>query len=422
MTGVPGDHLGLPIPVDPAALRTAGTAWLTEAFRAAGSLPTDDRVTAVERCEEVAGGSTGRKAVLDVRYARARSSSELFVKFSRDLTDPLRDRGRTQLAAEVRFALLARSPAFPIPVARPVFADYHAASGTGILVTERIPFGRNGIEPHQPKCLDHLLDRPVEHYRALLLALARLAGTDRSGALGSHLADQFPVDLRAATVGEPPLLTPQRLERRLDRLDAFTQRYPGLLSPAVTATTFRSRLRVEAPRVLRAEPAIWRMLTASTDHVALCHWNANVDNAWFWRTDDGALHCGLLDWGCVSRMNVAMALWGALSGAEAWLWDRHLDELIESFCAEYHRAGGPLVDPGRLRGEVVVYTALMALTWLLDVPALVASRAESATDCTDPRIAGDESLRAPLRMLDNALNLWATSDLAAVLDDPPVTR
>ena len=29
--------------------------------------------------------------------------------------------------------------------------------------------------------------------------------------------------------------------------------------------------------------------------IALCHWNANIDNAWFWREPDGALRCGLID-------------------------------------------------------------------------------------------------------------------------------
>ena len=68
----------------------------------------------------------------------------------------------------------------------------------------------------------------------------------------------------------------------------------------------------------------------TTDYVALCHWNANIDNAWFWR-DTGGLHCGLMDWGCVSQMNLGMAIWGAMSGAETALWDEHFDELLDVF-------------------------------------------------------------------------------------------
>ena len=51
----------------------------------------------------------------------------------------------------------------------------------------------------------------VDHYRAMLTAVARLAGTHRAGRLPDRLTDQFPVDLRAATVGEPPPLTPDKL-------------------------------------------------------------------------------------------------------------------------------------------------------------------------------------------------------------------
>jgi hypothetical protein len=71
--------------------------------------------------------------------------------------------------------------------------------------------------------------------------------------------------------------------------------------------------------VLAHEPAIWQYLAGNSDYIALCHWNANVDNAWFYTDAAGELQCGLMDWGCVGRMNVAMAVWGALSAAETAL-------------------------------------------------------------------------------------------------------
>ena len=119
------------------------------------------------------GGSTGRKALLSVDYARPEPAlpTELFVKFSRDLDDPLRDVGRTQMQPEVRFAELARRPGFPITVPGTVFADYHAGTGTGILITERIPFGSNGVEPQHHKCLDYEMPDRLEHYRTLVSSL-----------------------------------------------------------------------------------------------------------------------------------------------------------------------------------------------------------------------------------------------------------
>ncbi|KUI27569.1 hypothetical protein AU196_19770 [Mycobacterium sp. IS-1742] len=418
---VTGDHLGLPIPATAAALRESGEAFLTNAFHAFGALAPDNRVVRIDRCQELRGGSTGRKLLLDVAYAHDEPGlrTDLFVKFSRDLDDPARDRGRTQMASEVVFAALSRTPGFPIAIPRPRYGDYHAGTGTGILITDRIPFGRNGVERQYEKCLDEDMPAPAEHYRALITALARLAGTQRSGRLPAEFTQAFPVDLRAATVGDPVTLSPERLQRRLTRLAEFADTHPGLLPPDVRTPGFLTRLSEEAHEVLRREESIWRALHDADDHIALCHWNANVDNAWFWRDDAGVLQCGLMDWGCVSRLNLAMALWGALCAADTTLWDHHFDELLELFCAEMAGAGGPRPDPVLLRRHLMLYMALMGITWLLDVPARIGNRlpgADADTTRHDPRIRGDEGLRAPLQMFTNMLNLWRTEGLARHLE------
>ena len=257
---------------------------------------------------------------------------------------------------------------------------------------------------------------PADHYRALLRAVARLAGTHRSGRLPAHLTDQFAVDLQAAAVGEPPRLTPERLHRRIERLAEFADTYPRLLPDTVRSRAFLDRLPVEARLVLDNEAAVWRYLSAATDYIALSHWNANVDNAWFWAGPDGTLQCGLMDWGCVSRLNVAMAIWGSLSAAETDLWDRHFDELLELFCNEVHASGGSVLDPVELARQVTLYTVLMGVTWLMDVPGLIRANAPQAVHRTDPAIRNDEGVRAPLQMLANALNLWARSDVVAALE------
>jgi len=406
-----GDQSGLSFPADPATFRDAGVPVLTNAFQTPA--------TGITRCEEVAGGSTGRKMLLDVEYpGPQRGHHKLFVKFSRDFDDPVRDRGRTQMESEVTFASLSLAPGFPIVVPRTLFADYHRATGTGILISERIAFGTNGIEPQYHKCLDYEMPGPADHYRALLTSIARLAGAHRSGRLPTPLTDEFPVDLRAATVGEPPPLTPDRLHRRVTRLAEFADAYPGLLPDNVRSRGFLDRMAIEAPQVLQNEAAIWRCLAEATDYIALSHWNANVDNAWFWTGDDGVLRCGLMDWGCVSQLNVAMAIWGAMSATEIELWDDHFDEFVEMFCNEVVVSGGPTLDPAALERQVTLYALLMGVTWLMDVPALIRSRTPdggAAIRRTDPTIKGDESVRAPLQMLTNVLNLWEHTDMREVL-------
>lgn len=415
-----GEHFGLAIPVDPNALRSGGARFLTEAFRAAGALADGNAVTAVTEFREVAGGSTGRKAVLSVEYDRPQPGlhTDLFVKFSRDLENPLRDRGKTQMDPEVRFAALSRAPGFPVAVPAVQFADYDRETGTGILIAERIPFGHNGIEPHYHKCLDYDMPDPVGHYRALLTALARLAGTYGPGRLPQHLTASFPLDLGAATVGDRAPVGADELDRRVSRLIGFVEAHPGLLPANVGAPEFLARLRVEVPRVARHEQTIMSQLADDADYVALCHWNANIDNAWFWR-EGGVLRCGLLDWGCVGQMNVGMAIWGAMSGAETDMWSLHFDELLRLFVDEVLRCGGPDLDPDRLRRHTLLYAAAMGVAWLLDVPALIRARfgADPPESRMDPRIVDDESVRAPLQMLANMLNLWERHSMESLLEE-----
>lgn len=417
---VAGDNFGQPIPADPIALRAGGTVFLTNAFRASGALTPDNWVTNITTFREIDGGSTGRKVVLSVDYDKPEPHlhTDLFVKFSRDLDNPTRDRGKTQMHSEVRFAELSRTPDFPIAVPAVFFGDYHRQTGTGILITERIQFGSNGIERQYHKCLDYEMPEPVEHYRALIAALARLSGTHRSGRLPANLTSQFPLDVQAATVGERRSLAAEKLDRRLNELAELAEQQPGLLPANVTEPDFLALLRDDVPRVAMHEHAVAQLLASDSDYIGLCHWNANVDNAWFWQDAAGVLRCGLLDWGCVGQMNLGMAIWGAMSGAETDMWNRHLDDLLHCFVTEFRGCGGPQLDPDRLRRYILLYAVTMGVAWLLDVPALIRRRfgADVPGDRTDPRIKNDEGLRAPLQMLSNVLNLWQHHRIGDLID------
>jgi hypothetical protein len=277
------------------------------------------------------------------------------------------------MAQEVRLAALALSDGFPIPVPRPQFGDHHRESGTGILIAERIRFGTNGIEPQYEKCLDYRMPDPFGHYRALLATVARLAGTQQSGRLPARIVDRFPVDLAGATVGEQAPMTADRLHRRLDRLAEFATAHTALLPDRVRDPAFLSRLAREAPRVLAHEPAIWRYLAGNSDYLALCHWNANVDNAWFYTDAAGELQCGLTDWSCVGRMNVAMAIWAAV-----YRRNRALGRTSRRSAPDVHRRGTPQrrgrPRPNRVGQAVLLYAAVMSISWLRDVPARVRAR------------------------------------------------
>jgi len=417
-----GDHLGLPIPADADALLGGGAGYLTRALRAAGVLAEDNRVTEIKDLQEFSGGSTGRKASFTVAYQTptAELPTNLFVKFSRDFADSRRDRGRFQMEHEIRFALLSRRRGFPITVPACLFADYHGESGTAILITERVPFGRNGIEPQYAKCLDHEMPDQLGHYRAIVSALGGLAGASVAGSLPIEVTGGFAAEMQTLTVGERTPATPEELRQKVCAYRQLTESHPAILPANIRSEAFIDRLGDEVVELAVHESAIWRYLENSAEFVALCHWNANVDNAWFWRNEGGQLECGLLDWGCVGRMNVAMAIWGAMCSAETHMWDLHLSELLRLFTEEFHRHGGPLLDVAEFEHQVLSYAGVMGVAWLLDVPRYLSRKLPSQVSCrTDPRIRRDEAIRSRLQMMTNFLNLWERTDLGRVLDRLP---
>lgn len=413
---------GLLFPAEPDSLRDAGAEFLTTAMRQFGTLSPDNSVTAVTGFRECGGGSTGRKVALEVSYARPGPPTALFAKFSRDFDDPRRDRGRTQMDLEVRFGALSARTALPVAVPACVFAAYQQDTGTGILVTERIGYGSDGIEPHYEKCLDYRMPDDLGHYEALLSSVARLAGAHRGGRLPASVDVEFRFAADKVGVGHRARPDHATLVDRVGWLAEFAADHPGLLPDVLHNSMFVDRMGADVGRIAAAEDAILAWLHTSSAHNALCHWNANVDNAWFWRDTDDVLQCGLMDWGYVSVMNVSMALWGALCSAETRLWADHLDRLLDHFAAEFAAAGGSPLDPEVLRTQLMLYVAVMAVAWLLDVPEVIGSAVpdlQQVTDRLDPRISEVERVRAPLLMLSNALYLWDTEDFGALLDRVP---
>ena len=422
MEYVCGDATGLLIPAHIDALRSGGETFLTESFRVFGSLSSDNRITRITRFETCPGGSTGQKLLLSVEYEQsdARLHTDLFVKFSRDFADPIRDdRGKHEMESEVRFAAISRLPGFPINVPTAYFADYHHESCTGILITQRIGFGTGGIEPHHAKCSDHDLLEPVAYYRVIVQALARLAASHKSGRLSPVIIARFPFDPGIAAGSNPIPFDARELRIRVARYSDFAVRYSQLLPANITAPAFIAKLDQQVGRFLEHDATIKRFLLSNPDFIALCHWNANIDNAWFWRDASGALQCGLMDWGHVNQMSVAYALWGCLSGAGLEVWNCHLDELLTLFTAELCEHGGPRLAVAELKLHLQLYAARMALAYFLECPARILFRmpdVAAASGPLDPMFRHNDTARNQLSMLTVVMNLWESHDFGAVLD------
>ena len=416
-----GDETGLSMPAHPDALREGGAQFLTEAFRAYGALSPDNSVTRIVRAEPCLAGNSGEKLFLSVEYARDEAGlhTELFAKFSRYFPDAFRDRRRYELEPEIRLAALSRLPAFPVTVAKPYFADFHHESGTGLLITERILFGEHGIEPLHHKCMDHELADPVAYYRATVTALARLAAAHKGGKLSPQIDELFPFDFEASAAELPIPWNADQLAEKIRQYAAFARDCPEILPANITNAEFIARLEREAPRFLRHEAAIKRFLLGNPDFVALTHWNTNIDNAWFWRDENGTMQCGLLDWGMVRQMNLAYGLWGGLSASDTAMLDRHPDDLLALFAGELAAHGGPRLDPDELGLHFDLSVAMIGLSLMMDVAALVTSRVPRIAEATgpnDPILMADQVAHGFLHVFANFLNLWERRDFGASLD------
>lgn len=418
---IEGDIFGMSFPCHPEALQQAGPEFLTKAFHRTGALPEDNAVVRITRFEDCPRGSTGRKVLLGVEYARPADDlhTDLFVKFSRAFDDALRDNQRFEMELEARFAAVSRAPGFPIDVAKCYFSEFHHETGTGVLITQTIAYGENGIEPHHEKCMDWAMGDQFGHYRAVIGANARLAGAHRAGKLPASIAESFPFDRDKAAAADPIRYDAQKLRNRISRYADFCAKYPQLLPDNIRDPAFHERLMEEVPRFLEHEHAIKKWLYGQDDYIVFCHWNGNVDNAWFWRDETGNLHCGLIDWGRVGQMNVASALWGSLSGAEKSLWDDHLDDLLALFCSEFRKAGGGELDPGEIRLHMDMLIGLLGTCWLLDTVPLILREIpdlETVKDRYDDRFRKSELARTQLHMLTVFMNLWETHDLGKSLE------
>jgi len=406
---VPGDQLGLAIPTSPDALLTQGCEFLTAAFRASKTIAENNSVTHLELLS-CSGGSTGTKAFLTVRYAEehAALSQNLFIKFSRDFTNPIRDALKDQLQAEVKLGLLSQHPAFPIATPKCYFADYHAESGSGLLITEQITFGENGIEPAHEKCLDYELNDALGHYRAVIKSLAALAAGHKSGALKEPIERYFPFQLQQQSVAQAMRYNLEQLQRRVKRLQEFAAAAPQFLPPHLRSLAFTEDLANSLPTLLSNHPLIATYLHRDDRFIALMHWNANLDNAYFWHNQQNQIECGFLDWGNVSQMNMASALWGALSAAESDIWLQHLDELLGLFSRELTARGGPRLPPEELKFQLYITVLVLGSSWLLDAPGLIKKVLPNFSEIPnryDPRFKRSETARTQLQMLINYLNV-----------------
>jgi hypothetical protein len=417
---VAGEIFGLEIPADAATLVAGGADFLTRAFHASGALAAGNRVARIVEAQEFLGGGTGKKLLLTVAYElpEPHLHAQLFIKFSRNFDNELWDRARFMMISEANFAVLSRSRDFPVTVPACLFADVEPQSGTGLIITECITYGRNGVEALYPKCMDYTVPEPVEHYKAILRGLARLSGAHRSGRLSPDFDRKFPYDGRRAAAVFAIRVPEEKLIQYANRMFDFIERYPRLFPENVRRAQLREQFIRDIPAVIAAGTRITAALYGNPEFVAFAHWNANIDNCWFWRDAAGELQCGFMDWANAGQISVAQSVSGAISGAEPFIWNGHLDELLTEYIEEYAAHGGPRLSLEDLRLHNLLIVAVSGVGHSMRAPIAIEREIAdigALEGYQDALFRVHENARIQLHMMTKMLNVWQTRKLGDVV-------
>jgi hypothetical protein len=417
---VAGDIHGLQIPADIESLLSGGAEFLTRAFRAQGALGADNRVRRIVESAEFFGGGTGRKLVMTVEYEVSERSLpvRLFVKFSRNFDNEVWDRGRFMMVSEANFAVLSSSKDFPVAVPYCLFADVESASATGLIITECIAYGRDGLEALYPKCMDYLLPAPLEHYKAILRGLARLSGAHRSGKLAPAFDTKFPYDRTQSSAVFSIRVPEEKLAQRANKMFDFIARYPQLFPDNVRAPGLRQQFLADIPAVLAAEERIREILYGDSRFIAFAHWNANIDNCWFWRDAQDRLQCGFVDWANAGQISVAQSVSGAISGAEPSIWNEHLDELLQTYIDEFAAHGGPQLSLEDMRLHNLLIVAVSGVAYAMGAPVALQrdiADLDAVESYRDASFRVHENSRIQLHVMTKMLNVWQSRRLGDVI-------
>jgi len=403
----PGDAYGLDIPFSLAMLQQFGPDFLTRAFHASGVLAADNRVTEIVSMKPIEIMGASENALMTVAYAEADPaiSTELFVKMPP--ADTVRKFGLTGMShGEVEIARLSQKGMVPVEMAPYYFADYCTHTGNYILITGKVAFGVDPIEPAHHKGYDFMVPDAGAYYRVLTQALARLVAAHKTGAMGYDLEVAFPYARAARDFWPSP-----ESAGRIDRLVDFIGRVaPQLFIREGTDPAFLQKWREDLLFGLAHKDAVIAWLHANPDYTGLCHSNLNIDNAWYWRDKAGQLNVGLLDWGGAGQMSIGQALSSMLMMPEPEGYIELQRKTIDDFIAEYRGSGGLDLDPITLRLHYkasIFSTAIWIIVDYITDILFQFSDEEYAgmKDRFDERLTGG-GLYSAIIWIDNMLRDW----------------
>jgi len=297
------------------------------------------------------------------------------------------------------------------------------------------------IEGPYDKCMDWCLrSSPVEYYLALVRAGARMAGLHKAGRMGdpnilasqfedfsNKSAEVFGVNPKGCT-GQPPA----QLKAKINMAIKFwTEDAKAIFPKFCQDKAFQDQF-TETMFLLNgysAESLYWRH--NDQDYISLTHNNLNVDNAFFWRDENGELDLGVLDWGSMGQKGLGFKMWWWLYCCDFNTLSEGMEAFLQCFVDNYVEYGGPVIDKEVLRLQFIISAFEQMFGLISAVPQIyrMCNKKEwpSMETRYDRRIGenidGKSSLRLYLQVMNTVVNIMQDSrwngatKIAAWVDD-----
>lgn len=128
----------------------------------------------------------------------------------------------------------------------------------------------------------------------------------------------------------------------------ITKTCPQAFPKELVAKAYTDKFSKEADDMARYVGEMNFYMMAQPEYFSLCHPNAQVDNAFYWKDDAGETCAGLLDWGGVSHQNIPTCIGNSWMGAEPEVMEEHEEKLVKVFVDEFEKVSGYRFDEEHL--------------------------------------------------------------------------
>lgn len=184
--------------------------------------------------------------------------------------------------------------------------------------------------------------------------------------------------------------------------------------PEILEPEFLSKFQDEFLECLYYFPEIMTFIAQQSKKqpTVWCHPNLNLDNAYFYRGEDGKeIKCGGLDFGGYGGCMIPVMLSGSIGGMDDSIYVPQHENLIKKFCSEYSAASGEYLDGNEVHRDFTLLSTMKSLICTLcslkvfetiDEQELAACKSER-----DPPIVDDFYGRCFVKMTITSFNRWS---------------